>query len=233
LPQVTKGTHPEGAGSSALDHVLGELATVPPDRGIVLAQTWRLHPEICSYISAAFYEGRLQSEASTRGQAILPGPALEGTGLRLRPMSHARDSSRSPEEAATVVETVAALVGRSWTNQEGGDATPHSRRHPHRGALQPSGRGDLPAPQEAARRPGARRLRGQVSGAGGSARALLDRALAVVMCSPDLFRIRCRTPEEMRLANAFCLFREAALEIEPSTPSRSRAARRPRNSMPF
>ena len=47
------------------------------------------------------------------------------------------------------------------------------------------------------------------------------RALAVLVCSPDLFRIRCRTPEEMRMANAFCLFREAALEIEPFTPPRS------------
>jgi uncharacterized protein len=36
------------------------------------------------------------------------------------------------------------------------------------------------------------------------------RAMALIVCSPALFRIRCRTPEEMRMANAFCLLREKA-----------------------
>ncbi|PYV19166.1 MAG: hypothetical protein DMG07_02485 [Acidobacteria bacterium] len=249
LPQVTKGTHPEGAGASALDHVLGELATVPPDRGLFLAQTWRLHPEICSYISAAFYEGRLQSEASTRGQAILPGPALEGTGLRLRPVSHARNSSRSPEEAATVVETVAALVGRSWTNQKGETrpltlddiliVAPYNLQVAEisRALKKRLGdRGRVGTVDKFQGQEGALVLYSTATSSPDDAPRDVEflysrnrlnvalsraRALAVLVCSPDLFRIRCRTPEEMRMANAFCLFREAALEIEPFTPPRS------------
>jgi uncharacterized protein len=241
LPQVTKGTHPEGAGASALDHVLGELATVPPDRGLFLAQTWRLHPEICSYISAAFYDGRLQSEASTRGQAILPGPVLEGTGLRLRPVSHARNSSRSPEEAETVVEAVAALVGRGWTNQKG-ETRPLTLEDIL--IVAPYNLQVAEISRALKRRLGDRGRVGTVDKFQGQEGALVlystatsspddaprdveflysrnrlnvalsrARALAVVVCSPDLFRIRCRTPEEMRMANAFCLFREAALAI--------------------
>ena len=32
------------------------------------------------------------------------------------------------------------------------------------------------------------------------------RCLAVLVCSPDLLTIRCRTVEQMRLVNALCLF---------------------------
>ena len=36
------------------------------------------------------------------------------------------------------------------------------------------------------------------------------RCVAVVVASPDLLRVRARTPEQMRLANAFCRFAELA-----------------------
>src|SRR6478735_4965699 len=36
------------------------------------------------------------------------------------------------------------------------------------------------------------------------------RCVAILAASPDLFRVRARTPEQMRLANAFCRFVERA-----------------------
>jgi hypothetical protein len=36
------------------------------------------------------------------------------------------------------------------------------------------------------------------------------RCVSVVVASPDLLRVRARTPEQMRLANAFCRFAELA-----------------------
>jgi uncharacterized protein len=36
------------------------------------------------------------------------------------------------------------------------------------------------------------------------------RGIAIVVSSPDLLRVRARTPEQMRLANAFCRFVEMA-----------------------
>ena len=38
------------------------------------------------------------------------------------------------------------------------------------------------------------------------------RCVAVVVGSPDLWRVRARTPDQMRLANAFCRFVEMARE---------------------
>jgi hypothetical protein len=44
------------------------------------------------------------------------------------------------------------------------------------------------------------------------------RALAILVYSPDLLRIRCRRPEEMRMANAFCRLVELAAEQTPASP---------------
>ena len=41
------------------------------------------------------------------------------------------------------------------------------------------------------------------------------RALAILVCSPELLRFRCQTPEQMRLANAFCQYVEAAERAGP------------------
>lgn len=42
LEQPMQGSHPEGTDVSALDHILGKHATIPADRGLFLAETWRL-----------------------------------------------------------------------------------------------------------------------------------------------------------------------------------------------
>jgi uncharacterized protein len=43
------------------------------------------------------------------------------------------------------------------------------------------------------------------------------RGVAIVVASPDLLRVRARSPEQMRLANAFCRFAEMA-RAAPWTP---------------
>ena len=43
LEQPQKGTHPDGVGVSALEHVLEGAATMPFARGLFLPTTWRLH----------------------------------------------------------------------------------------------------------------------------------------------------------------------------------------------
>jgi uncharacterized protein len=44
------------------------------------------------------------------------------------------------------------------------------------------------------------------------------RCVAVVVLSPDLLRVRARTPEQMRLANAFCRFVEYAARPVGAAP---------------
>lgn len=65
LAQVVQGSHPAGSEVSVLRHLLGEHRTVPEDRGLFLERTYRLHPDVCAYISEAFYEGRLVHDPST------------------------------------------------------------------------------------------------------------------------------------------------------------------------
>ena len=46
LDQPLKGSHPPGAERSALAHLLGPgSAVMPPELGLFMERTWRLHPE--------------------------------------------------------------------------------------------------------------------------------------------------------------------------------------------
>ena len=88
LPQVRQGIHPETSGCSVLEHLLGGHATVPEDRGIFLAHTWRMHPDVCRFISELSYDGRLVSaEGRDRQRVDVAGserrrPALPAGGAR-------------------------------------------------------------------------------------------------------------------------------------------------------
>ena len=73
-------------------------ATIPSDRGVFLAETRRLHPAICDFISAQFYEGRLYSHT---GCAVRNIDGVE-PGLAWIEAHHEGRSTESPEEAVLV-----------------------------------------------------------------------------------------------------------------------------------
>lgn len=115
LPQVSQASHPNGSGASALEHLLGEgVRTFPPDRGVLLDVTWRMHPDICDFVSEVMYDGRLTSHADCAAQTT-----AGGTGLRWIRADHTGRSTESPEEAALVRDTVVGLLGTPWTDHEG------------------------------------------------------------------------------------------------------------------
>jgi uncharacterized protein len=114
LPQVSQGSHPESSGRSVLEHLLGDHETVPPDRGIFLAKTWRLRPELCAFTSDAYYEGRLgyADDAARRWLAAGNGPVWLAT-------EHEGHGQSSPEEAETIAAAVADLLGTPFTDEQG------------------------------------------------------------------------------------------------------------------
>jgi len=114
LPQVSQASHPGGAGASALEHLLDGELTVSPDRGVLLETTWRMHPDVCEFISEVMYGGKLHSHESCVGQS-----AAGETGLRWLRAEHKGCSTESPEEAAIVVAKVQQLLGQPWTDQHG------------------------------------------------------------------------------------------------------------------
>jgi uncharacterized protein len=105
LPQVLKGSHPPGAEASALEHVLGDHATIPPELGLFLPDTRRMPPAICGFISDSFYEGRLRSHVDAGVEREFPQT------LGYIPVPHDGNRQASEEEASAIFSEVARIVG--------------------------------------------------------------------------------------------------------------------------
>jgi predicted RecB family nuclease len=116
LERPLKGSHPDGAEKSALEHLLGEHKTIPADMGFLLPRTWRLHPKICEFTSELFYEDRLQSEVLTHSRALEGHPWLKGAGLWFVPVEHEGNRNASAEEVEVVARIVKGLLrpGVKW-----------------------------------------------------------------------------------------------------------------------
>ena len=242
LEQPLQGSHPPGADRSALAHFLGDEATMPEARGLFLAHTWRMHPALTAFTSAAFYEGLLQSRDHLTSQ-VLTGPApIGGVGPRLLGVEHVGGANVSPEEARHVAALVTTLIasGSTWVNEDGETCpltwedvlivAPYNAQVGEIQRLLPRARvgtvdkfqGQEAAvsiysmttstPEDAPRGMDFLYSRNRLNVATSRARCV-----AIVVTSADLLRVRARTPEQMRLANALCLFVEMAQRptVEP------------------
>jgi uncharacterized protein len=229
LAQPSRGAHPPGSERSVLEHVLGDDQTMSPQAGLFLDRTFRLRPEICSFISEAFYESRLQPVRDTERRSFLDGP----NGMRLVTVSHVGNKIESPEEAAAVSGLFEELLGREWID---GDArrriglndilvvAPYNAQVDLLGQRLPPGarigtvdkfQGQQApvaiysmassTPEDAPRGIDFLYSRNRLNVAVSRAQGM-----AIVVASPELFRVRCKTPDQMRLANALCLFDQMA-----------------------
>ena len=168
----SRAAHPPGAERSALAHLLGDRQTMPPELGLFLRRTWRLHPDICAFTSEAFYEGRLEPEAGLERQVLRGTPPLDGTGIRFVRRDPRRERQRLARGGAG---------GRArWCGRSSTPAPPGSTS---RAGCGPSRLEDvlIVTPYNAQVRGhrggaarGGRRHRGQVPGPGGAGLHLLD-----------------------------------------------------------
>jgi uncharacterized protein len=221
-------------GASVLEHMLGGADTIPPDRGIFLARSWRMHPAVSGFVSRAMYDGRLASVPGCERQRI-DSPGLSGSGLRMLGVPHEDNRGRSPEEAEEVAAQVARLLdGGSYVDRDGVRhlltlddilvVAPYNAQVRCLTAKLPDGArvGTVDkfqgqeAPvvlfsmatssgQDVARGMGFLFSRNRLNVAVSRAQAL-----AVVVCSPALLAARCSTVEDMRLVNMLCRFAEEA-----------------------
>jgi uncharacterized protein len=243
LAQVTQGVHPDGAAASALGHALGGAATIAPEAGIFLDRTWRMHPNVNAFVSDAFYEGRLATDPSTVRQHVAPrgeDPALAGAGTRWRPVVHAGNGDRSPQEADVVADIVEALLGTTWVDRYGKEraltaddllvVAPYNAHVAAVRAALVKRVGEATARRVGTvdkfqGREGAVAIYTMSASSAEEAPRGLDflyernrlnvaisraRALAIVVASPDLLRVACRTPDQMRRVNALCRYVEVA-----------------------
>ncbi len=121
LQQPQQAAHPEGAEIAALEHYLDGHPTMPPERGLFLDETYRLHPDICRFTSELYYEGRLQSREGCEQQALLGDTPFQKSGLHFVACEHENRQSRCPEEVEAIAEIVDALLGSGleWRNRKG------------------------------------------------------------------------------------------------------------------
>jgi uncharacterized protein len=138
LEQPLQSSHPEGSEVSALYHLLDGEQTMPPGKGLFLADTYRLHPDIAKFTSEVYYEGRVQARPGLERQAILADGAakggdgaaergagvansgLPGAGLRYLPVPHTGNRARAPEEVAAIRDLVGELTRHcSWRDKDG------------------------------------------------------------------------------------------------------------------
>jgi len=114
LPQVSQGRHPEPVDESALGWISAGHATLPPELGYFLADSWRMNSELCAAVSALSYDGRLHSAAAADLRRLDGVPP----GIETVLVPHSGNTTSSPEEAAEVVRQVRRHVGLTWHTAE-------------------------------------------------------------------------------------------------------------------
>jgi uncharacterized protein len=239
LEQPTQGSHPDGTGVSALDHLLRGQKTVAPEQGLFLEKTWRLHPDITAFNSELFYEGKLDSEKTCGLQRTNSAGPFRGTGLRYVPVRHSGNRSSSIEEADAVGRIVETLLGSEmhWTDRNGVSRplalddiiiiAPYNahvfeiqKRIPsaHVGTVDKFQGQEAPiAIYSMATSSCADAPRGmEFLYSSNRLNVAISRAkcMALLVASPELFEAECKTPRQMQLANAFCRYVEMAEVVE-------------------
>ena len=235
LDQPMQGSHPEGTDSSALNHLLDGHQTISPERGLFLAETWRLHPAICSFTSELFYENKLHPRADLVGQSIAYAAPLGGAGLRFVAVEHAGNQNSSPEEADAIADLVDAILaaGTTWTDRHGETRVvalndiliiaPYNaqvfeiqQRIPtarigtvdkFQGQEAPIAIYSLTSSSHEDAPRGMEFLYSLNRLNVATSRA---RCVSIIVGAPRLFEAECRTPRQMQLANAFCRYLELA-----------------------
>ena len=235
LAHVSHGTHPRGSGASVLEHTLGDAATVAPAEGVFLDHTYRMHPDVCRFVSNAMYDGRLQPVDACARQRVDADGELSGAGVSMLAVEHEDNRQTAPQEAERVAGAVQQLLDTGWFTDCAG-----SRRRltlddvlvvaPYNAQVRCL-RERLPA---GARVGTVDKFQGQqapvvffsmTSSSGEDVPRGMDflfsrnrlnvavsraQALAVIVCSPRLLWARCNTVEQMRLVNALCEFADEA-----------------------
>ncbi|MBN8629476.1 MAG: TM0106 family RecB-like putative nuclease [Rhodobacterales bacterium] len=118
LPQVIQGAHPAPANLSCLEWMLGNHATIPPDRGIFLGITRRMHPEVNRFISDQVYEGRLDSHPDTARQAVT-GTNFPEAGAYWVPVAHEGNAQVALEEVEAIRAACESLLSGNWSDNDG------------------------------------------------------------------------------------------------------------------
>jgi predicted RecB family nuclease len=235
LDQPMQGSHPEGTDVSALDHILGGERTIPPDKGLFLEETWRLHPAISAYTSELFYDGKLRSRDGLEKQIIKGAGLVNGSGLYFLAVTHNGNQNCSPEEARAVSELVRAILAgnATWVDREGREhpvtlddviiITPYNAQVFEIQQCLPGARVGTVDKFQGQEAPIAIYSTATSSHADAprgmeflyslnrlNVATSRAKCVSILVGSPQIFEAECRTPRQIQLASAFCRYLEMA-----------------------
>jgi uncharacterized protein len=210
--------------------LLGEEPTIPEDRGIFLEKSYRMHPDVCAFISEIVYTGRLHSDESASRRTT-----SGGTGIRFVSVEHDGNRTASDEEVTEIAKLIAELRQGAFTDSDDGSTrqlreddfmvvAPYNAQVRRLRAGLPSGvrvgtvdkfqgqqapivffsmatSSGEDVPRNLAFLFSRNRLNVAISRA---------QCLAYLVCSPRLLEARCKSIEEMELVNALCRLAEYA-----------------------
>jgi len=237
LQQPQQGVHPAGTQVSALEHILDGNLTIKEDQGIFLETTWRMHPKVNEIVSELFYQNRLKPENHLANQGIVNDNPYQA-GLVLIEANHEGNTSSSAEEVELITTLIHKLTKgelkyidengqeNSITTNDIKVISPYNAQvnllkeslddiaigtvDKFQGQEAPiviysvasSSPADAPRGMDFLYSPN--RLNVAISRA---------KVLFIMVSSPSIFEAQCRSPKEMKLANAFCRFREMAQSV--------------------
>jgi uncharacterized protein len=234
LRQPSHGIHPEGVDQSVLDHVIQDQSTMPGAYGLFLETTYRLHPTVCAFVSEAFYDGKLEPDDSTKRQNLAVSNGSGGLGLRYLPVDHSGNRTMSSEEVDRVNQTFRTLAGLRWTDREGAPrpitvedllvVAPYNAQVRRLIETLP-GRARVGTVDKFQGQEAPVVVYSMATSSVDDAPRGMDflfslnrlnvaasraQGLVILVCSPELLKARCRTPDQMRLASALCRLVEVA-----------------------
>lgn len=235
LDQPVQGSHPDGTDVSALAHILMGEETIQPDQGLFLDETWRLHPRICAFTSELFYGEALHARDHNARQTLTTSSEISGAGLWYLPVEHTGNINVSTEEAQAIERLVSEILdgNPTWTDRNGSSRpltdddilviTPYNaqvfeiqQRLPNirvgtvdkfQGQEAPIAIYSTATSTQADAPRGMEFLYNLNRFNVATSRA---KCASILMSCPSLLEAECRTPQQMRLANAFCRFKELA-----------------------
>jgi predicted RecB family nuclease len=238
LGQPIKGVHPGESGLSSLEYLLQGKATISADRGIFLGTTWRMHPDVCQFISDAVYDGRLHPEPHNSNRVLVldarASAELRSSGIQFVEAKHDGCSQESQEEADIVRRLVEGLLTQRCRDRDGREhpmelanilvVAPYNMQVNLLRRVLPAG-GRIGTVDKFQGQEAEVVIVSMTTSSGDYLSRHMDflfsknrlnvaisraRSLAIVIANSDLLSIRCRSPEDMALVNTLCWVRDYA-----------------------
>ena len=125
LAAPIQAAHDESVRLSLLEHIIDGRAVMPPEVGVFLDVTYRMHPAVCKVVADLAYDGELVSAPQAAAREIHGPPvAVDDVTLEVKPgVAWVPISGGGDEEVAAVRALVDGLIGSARVTDDGSTNT--------------------------------------------------------------------------------------------------------------